>query len=173
MPRHRLILMRHAKSSWERPGLADFDRPLNDRGRQAAPAMAKYLAGRHYRIDFILCSPARRTRETLARMLPFVPGEISILIRNDLYEGDCNDYLARIRATPAQTHDVLVIGHNPSVEELALSLTRDPHSLLARAMAEKFPTAALAVLEFDVEDWQDVAPAQGLLIDFRRPRDIA
>ncbi|MCC2112117.1 MAG: histidine phosphatase family protein [Hyphomicrobiales bacterium] len=168
----RLILMRHAKSSWAKPGLADIDRPLNGRGRDAAQRMAAYLADEGYEIDRILCSAAQRTRETLARMLPWVPGDYTVIITRELYEGEWGDYLIFLRSAPAAVETILVIGHNPTIQELALVLCRDPGSAAARAMAEKFPTAAIAVLDFDVEDWADIGPGKGIVADFRRPRDL-
>ncbi len=169
----RLILMRHAKSSWAKPGLADFERPLNDRGRDAAPRMAAYLAAKGYDIDCILCSGARRTRETLALMLPRIAGEYTIIVSRAFYDGEWADYLVNLRAAPAVAKTILVIGHNPAIQELALTLGRDSAAAAARDMTEKYPTAALAVFDFDVEDWADIGPGKGIVADFRRPRDLA
>ena len=165
----RIFLLRHAKSSWDDPALSDFDRPLNRRGRTAAPLIGRHLADHGLAPSLILCSAARRTRETLALLLPDLSGETVIRIETGLYEAGAGQLLARIRQIPPEVPSVLLIGHNPGLEELASDLIADgPAEDIAR-LAEKFPTAALAAIHFDARTWKDVGARSGTLERFVIP----
>jgi phosphohistidine phosphatase len=148
----RLYLLRHAKSSWDEPGLADHDRPLAPRGRRAAKAMGRYLREQGIEPDLVLCSSATRARQTLKRL-----GLADARIEPDLYAADA----ATLRRFIPETASVMLIGHNPGLQDLALSLVRSGPRLVE--LAAKFPTGALATIELDT----------GELIDFVRPRDLA
>lgn len=165
-----LLLFRHAKSS--RPaGVGDFDRPLAARGRRAIEEMAARMRAAGYLPDLILCSPARRTRETCELLAPALGCEAPVRLEPDLYLAEAGRLLRRIRAAPDEIRALLAIGHNPGVQELATLLAgagdRDGLAMLRT----KFPTAALAALRFEGKGWSSVAKARGRLEAFMRPGD--
>lgn len=168
----RLLLLRHAKSSWADPGVRDHDRPLNERGRQAASRMGEYLRAAGLVPDRVLCSSARRTCETLVRLeLPTVDVEVT----RDLYLADPDTVLGRVRSTDDDIGTLLVIGHNPTIQELAVDLVTPDHSMAAPALvsrvAEKVPTGGLVVLTVD-GDWAHLEPGGARLERFVTPRDL-
>ncbi len=169
-----LSLLRHAKSSWDDPALDDAERPLADRGRAAAPRMGRHMADNGPRPDTILCSPARRTRETLALLGD--PG-LDVPVRFDpaLYGGGPDAVLDRVRAVDDAAGHVLVIGHNPDLESLAAELAARDGSSDADAlgrMERKYPTAALAVFRVPADSWADVRAGGCPLLGFTRPKDL-
>lgn len=168
----RLLLYRHAKSSWAEPGMADRDRPLAPRGRRAAERMASVIAGADLLPDRILCSPARRTRETLAALLAVIGDSCQVSINDDLYEPSESDYRGVIASNGRDARTLLVIGHNPAIHATALTLIGTSDDTAARQVAAKFPTAALAVIDFDAHAWDQVMQKSGRLTAFIRPRDI-
>jgi phosphohistidine phosphatase len=164
-----LLLLRHAKSSWADPGLRDHDRPLNDRGRNAAQSMGEHLRARGWLPDVVLCSSARRTCETAALLA--LPSSVELAVEDDLYLADPDTVLHRIRAVDDRAATVLVIGHNPTMHEVALDLVADGDKHALRRLGEKYPTGALAV--FDVDGvWPALAPATAHLVAFTTPRDL-
>ncbi len=167
------MIFRHAKSSWDDASLADFDRPLAPRGIKAANAMARHMRETLAPPDRIICSPAQRARETLAHLLPALKGEQTITFDQALYD------LASPRALwdhlVGQAIDeerVMLVGHNPLLEQLAEMLTGAGNETDRHAMETKFPTAALAVIEFDAKNWAAVKPASGRLAQFILPRKL-
>jgi phosphohistidine phosphatase len=168
----RLALLRHAKSSWDNPGLDDFDRPLNDRGRQAAPVMGQILASLKFVPDVILCSPSCRTRETLAGVA-FGSAAPAATFDDALYLAGASDIATRIRkVTPANAR-VLVIGHNPGMHTLAARLATSGDAGLIARVKDKFPTAALAIYSFPQATWGQWEPETGHLEAFITPKDRA
>ena len=166
----RLWLLRHAKSSWDDAELADADRPLAPRGESAAAAMASFLATSDVRPQLILCSPARRARQTLGAVLPYVGDELEVRIEPDLYTFDAEVLFARLRAVDDRVASVLIVGHNPAFQELALLLTS---SGPRRSDVEvKFPTGALATIDLPAATWADVAPGDGTFVDLVGPRAL-
>ncbi|WP_018698842.1 SixA phosphatase family protein [Amorphus coralli] len=168
----RLILLRHAKSSWDDPTQADFDRPLNRRGRRVAPIMARYMAAHDLVPDRILCSTAQRTRETLAALLPEVRGPLDIRLIDEIYEASETAIIDAIRRLGGDARTVLVIGHNPGMEECAETLVGSTGDGLAEAFATEFPTATVAVIDFEIDAWEALAPDGGHLSAFVRPKDL-
>jgi phosphohistidine phosphatase len=166
----RLWLLRHAKSSWDDPGLSDEDRPLAERGERAAEQMRSYLASHNVRPALVLCSSAVRARTTLARVLPALGTDLEIRIEYWLYTFADAVVLARVRGVPDDVDGVLVVGHNPALQDLAVRLAGGGDDL--DAMAEKFPTGALAEITFVVPTWVAIADASGELTRFVRPRDL-
>jgi phosphohistidine phosphatase len=168
----RLFLLRHAKSSWDDPGVRDFDRPLNLRGRAAAPLMGRHMADHALIPDRVLCSAARRTRETFGGILPFLPGDFEARFLGGIYECSSETYLPLIRRHGEGARRLMLIGHNPVIQETAISLIGRGNPDLAGAIAEKFPTAGLAVIDFDGDGWADVKPKSGRIVAFFRPREL-
>jgi phosphohistidine phosphatase len=167
-----LALLRHAKSSWDATDIEDFDRPLNDRGRSAAPLMGEALKELNFVPDFVLCSPAQRTRETLSLIGSAVKGA-EVTFDEQLYLTSQETLYGRLKATPVGKNRVLMIGHNPGLHGLALLLTGTGDAKSISRLEDKFPTASLAVFTFQQSAWQDLLPASGHLEAFVMPRDRA
>lgn len=164
------MLLRHAKA--ERPaGVADFDRPLAARGLSDSVAVGRHMAERGWLPEAALCSPARRTRETLAALLPALPAAVDTTWPPDLYDADGDDILALLRAAGGGPPSLLVVGHNPAIHDAALSLLGGTSGEVAAELRRKFPTAALAVFDCPGE-WADLSAGRAVLHDFVRPRDL-
>jgi phosphohistidine phosphatase len=168
----RLLLLRHAKSSWDDPGLSDHERPLAPRGRRAAEAMAAHLRDEGIEPDLVLCSSSRRTRETLDRLSPALGARPSVSIESELYGASERELLERLNALDDQPQSVLVIGHNPGIEQLAIDLAGSGAQPQLDALRRKFPTGALATLEFE-RGWSELAPSSARLADFVTPKQLA
>lgn len=168
----RLLLLRHAKSSWDDPDLKDFDRPLNDRGREAAQLMAAFMGFEGLLPARILCSSAQRTRETLAHLLLHFPEDADICLSRRLYEADAPGYLEAIRDYGATATTLMVIGHNPAMEDVATILAPIGDAPALAAMHEKFPTCGLAVIDFEAPRFSEVDPGGGLLSAFHTPQSV-
>lgn len=166
----RLYLLRHAKSSWKDPGLADHDRPLAGRGRRAAKAVARHLREQGIDPELVLCSPARRARETLERIEPAL-GRGAVRVERELYGAGADALLEHLRGVPDAVGSVLVIGHNPGLQQLALGLARPAPAVEELEM--KYPTAGLASLVFEGPSWRDLDRGSAELAGFVRPRDLA
>jgi phosphohistidine phosphatase len=167
----RLLLLRHAKSSSSEPGKPDRERPLAPRGREAAERMAQEMSARGLLPDRILCSPARRTGETLAALLPHLPKSVDLQLVEDLYEAP-GDYRATIVLRGGDAACLLVVGHNPAIHATAVELIRATDRKSVVDIVSKFPTGALVVIDF-TDDWADIRPGRGKLSAFIRPRDLA
>jgi phosphohistidine phosphatase len=167
-----LLLMRHAKSSWDQPELADVDRPLAARGREAAPLVARYLADQGLIPDLVLGSPARRVHETWQLMAPALGGEIACKTLRSLYGGAPSRLLEALRRAAPEVRTLMLIGHNPSLGTLAQSLAVDGPRKELEHLRAKFPTAAVAVLAVEIERWADLAAGGGQLRRLIRPRDL-
>ncbi|GJE55948.1 MULTISPECIES: SixA phosphatase family protein [Methylobacterium] len=170
----RLILLRHAKSAWP-AGVADIERPLNARGRAAAPRIGAYLAAEGLVPDYVMVSPARRTLETWERLrgaLPAIVPETAPEIVPMIYEASAHRTLDAVRSAPDSAETLLVIGHNPGFQDLALFLVGSGPATLREDLHEKFPTAGLAVIAFAVEHWGDVGRGGGRLERFVTPRGL-
>jgi phosphohistidine phosphatase len=159
----RVLLLRHAKSSWDDPALDDYDRPLAPRGRKAAKLIGAYLSREQVQIGLVLCSSARRARETLD--LIATAGEIQI--ERGLYGASADRLLKRLRRVPDEVAAVMLIGHNPAIQDLAVSLDAGVSELAAR----KFPTGALAWLTV-TGPWRALEPHQAQLAAFVTPREL-
>jgi phosphohistidine phosphatase len=176
-----LYLLRHAKSSWDDPNLTDFDRPLSPRGHSAAEAMSKHFRETGIDPQRILCSPSRRTRQTLEHLTPALAtrgnrreNRNGVVFEPAIYEAAPRDLLALIRSTPRQASSLLLIGHNPGLASLAHSLLApDQHDPSLEHLLRKYPTGALATIQLPEGDWEDLRPGSGHLRSFVRPRDLS
>jgi phosphohistidine phosphatase len=161
----RLFLLRHAKSSWEDPQADDHDRPLASRGHTAARLMAEHLRRAGIRPSLVLCSSARRARETLDELA--LEGEVRI--ERELYGGSAGQLLERLQRLPDPVESSMLIGHNPAIQTLAVILAGGG-TQLAR-IQRKFPTGALAALTF-AGDWRGLRPGSADLTAFVRPKQL-
>lgn len=168
----RLLLLRHAKSSWEDPSRTDFERPLNGRGRASAPAMGEFMARRGLLPQRVVCSGAQRALETFALILPHLSADMDITVTRRLYEADGEGYLKAIRTAGGTAGTMLLVGHNPAMEDVAAILAVAGEATALAQMQSKFPTCGLAVIDFDGPRWRDVGPGAGRLTGFHTPASI-
>ena len=167
-----LSLLRHAKSSWDHPSLADRDRPLAPRGRRASKTIAEYLQRQAITPSLVLCSSARRTRDTLALVLPELKIEPKVVYENRLYHPSPAELLQRVREIPPGASRVIIVGHNPELHSFALDLVGAGPKHFRDRLREKFPTAALAVINFPSGLWSSIAVNSGTLNLFLAPKDL-
>ncbi len=167
----RLLLLRHAKAV-PATGRHDYERGLVERGRRDAAGIGAFVAENGLIPDLVIHSGAERTRETAAIALAAWPRPIEARAEPGLYDATRPALLTIVRALPEAAPIVMLVGHNPSVADLAATLVgRGDKSDMAR-MAGKFPTAGLAVLEFDVKSWRDARPGAARLARFATPEDV-
>lgn len=165
-----LTLLRHAKSSWDDKVPRDFDRPLNQRGRRAAVAVGRELRAQGIAFDAVIASPAARVVETLSGLWEGYGRAIAPDHQADLYLASPATLLESIHAVDEGVERLLVAGHNPGLEQLALMLTQP--GALRDALEEKYPTATVAEIALPAERWADVRAGGGALTRFIRPRDL-
>ena len=178
MTNHRqLFVLRHAKSSWDNPGLDDHERPLAARGHRAVKLLGEHLRTAGVEPEQVLCSSSRRTRETLEGVDP--TGER--LVERELYSASCNDLIERLRQVPDETRSLMIVGHNPAMQMLVLRLigangnggghVSAPVDGDVAELKRKFPTGALATLDFDCR-WSELSPGCARLSAFVAPRHL-
>jgi phosphohistidine phosphatase len=167
-----LSLLRHAKSSWKNPTLPDRERPLASRGMADAPVMGRAMAERGIDPEFVLCSSARRTVDTLALVLPELKVEPKVVYEDALYHASPAEMLDMLRSIQPGASRVLIVGHNPEIQVFALDLVGAGPKHLRDRLKEKFPTAALAVINFTAGLWPSVTVNSGSLSLFLTPRDL-
>jgi phosphohistidine phosphatase len=166
----RLLLLRHAKAAWS-SGTLDLDRPLAKRGQEAALAMGNYLKRERLAPDLAVVSPARRTQETWERVQPIL-GEIEMRSDGRIYEAPVGRLLEVVRDVEPEIRTLMVIGHNPGFEELARLLIGEGDMDSILRLGQKYPTAGLAVIDFELESWGDVAQKSGRLERFVTPKSL-
>jgi phosphohistidine phosphatase len=170
--KHRLFLLRHAKSDRGDPSLADLDRPLAPRGLRSAEGMGRYLAGLGTPLDLVICSPAVRARETFGLVQSLLPQRLEIDVCDELYLADSADLLARLARTPSHQHQVLMVGHNPGFEDLISVVCEGGKDRAFERLSQGFKTAALAEIDLSIDDWSRIAPGSGKLRRITLPRDF-
>lgn len=169
----RLYLLRHAKSDWDNPSLSDIERPLAQRGVAAAPRVAEVMQSEGLLPELVICSPARRTRETWDLIGSCLDSEPPSQIDERLYLASPGELISVIQEQPDDLGSVMLIGHNPGMEAITMELSGSGEQPdLDRALT-KFPTGALAVIDLDVERWVDISGGSGALRRFVRPRDLS
>lgn len=169
----QLLLLRHAKSSWDDPAQEDADRQLNERGRHDAAAMGRYMLGGGHVPALALCSPARRARETWALVAAALKQEPVTRFVGDIYDfGDGDVLLEVLQREGGTASPLLVIGHNPSLEGLAIRLCDRDSGILRTRMEKKYPTATLTVFDVKISDWSQLSYGMGRLTAFVRPKDL-
>jgi phosphohistidine phosphatase len=167
----RLSLLRHAKAEPGEAAMADRDRPLAARGLRDADAMGTVLADTPP--DLVLCSPARRTRETLAVVLEHVKKKPRVKLLEELYSDAGATYVETIAEAAGDAAHVLVVGHNPTIHATAVALTGHGDATQRIALATRFPTGGLATLTVPLSDWHDLRPGAGTLASLVTPGDLA
>lgn len=167
-----LHLLRHAKSSWADASLADRDRPLAPRGQKATRALARHFHEARVQPALVLCSTAVRARQTLEGVAASLGDDVAVWFEDDLYGADAEELLERLRALPPAVPSVMVVGHNPALEDLAMALIGGGDEQALARMHEKFPTGALASLLVE-GDWRSLATGAAALTAFVVPKDLA
>jgi phosphohistidine phosphatase len=163
----RLILTRHAKSSWDDPLQPDHDRPLNERGKAAAADLGQWLASRGYVPDEVLCSDALRTRKTFSGIAPALPGTPVLELKPALYHAGAEVMLAVLKHAKGGT--VMMIGHNPGIADFAGRIVSRPP---ANPEFARYPTGSTLVCDFPVEVWGDAGFGMAVVVDFVVPREL-
>ncbi|CAG1004022.1 MAG: histidine phosphatase family protein [Rhizobiaceae bacterium] len=164
----RLLLLRHAKAGWAEPGMRDFDRPLDRTGIEDAVAIGVAMGANDFRPDLVICSNARRARQTLDAIADHV--ELGrVLYTDGLYSTDASGYVDIVREAPL-AESLLLVGHNPMMEDVAFALAGDGEDEAKSSMAAGFPTSGLAVIRFP-GPLSDAAPGKGYLELFLTPLD--
>ena len=166
------MLLRHAKSSWDDATLEDHDRPIQDKGRGRAANLASWMDDRGIGCDLVLCSTALRTRQTLEVVLPVLGGP-QVRFEPSIYEADAQTLLALLNAVGEEFERVLVIGHDPGLQLLAIRLAMTATGDALERLKRKYPTSAFALLSMGEANWAALAPGMGHLAVFQVPSDAA
>jgi phosphohistidine phosphatase len=167
-----LSLLRHAKATHDDYRGEDFDRPLNKRGQRNAAAMAAWMGKSAIAPTRILCSPAKRTLQTLDLVQPLLPGKPAVDKQAELYLAGPLVLLKHLHAVKKRDSHVLIIGHNPGLHALALDLIAEGPQDRIATLGRKLPTCGLVVLGFDVASWGEVVAGTGTLVSFTRPGEL-
>jgi phosphohistidine phosphatase len=167
-----LSLLRHAKSSWKNPTLPDRDRPLATRGMTDAPLMGKAMAERGIDPELVLCSSARRTRDTLALVLPELKVEPKVVYEDALYHASPAEMFNMLHELQPGASRVMMVGHNPELQSFVLDLVGSGPKHFRDRLREKYPTAGLAVINFASGLWSSIAVNSGTLNLFLTPNDL-
>lgn len=168
----RLAVLRHAKSSWKERELDDFERPLNGRGQRAARRMGREMSERGMQFDFVLASPAVRVRETINGVTQEHELVAPIRFEPRIYMARVAELLELVGTIPDDAENALLVGHNTSAERLVIKLAKDDERGLRKRVEEKFPTAALAIIELPIERWDALQPECGRLVELIYPADL-
>ncbi len=164
-----LGLFRHAKSDWDDMAKRDFDRGLNNRGRRGAKLMGDHIRTHGTKWGTVIASLAERNRLTMEAAMP----DVDVQYDKRIYLASSDTILETVADLAGDSKSVLVSGHNPGMQEVLLELVSEEHeNKLFFEAARKFPTAAFAVLELDIDDWSEMKPRCGKLVHFARPRDL-
>lgn len=167
-----LSLLRHAKSSWKNPTLPDRERPLSARGIGDAPVMGRTMAERGIDPELVLCSSARRTVDTLALVLPELKIEPKVVYEDALYHASPSEMLDMLRTIQPGTSRIMLVGHNPEIQALALDLIGAGPKHMRDRLKDKYPTAGLAVINFNAGLWSGIEINGGSLSLFLTPKAL-
>lgn len=159
-----ILLLRHAKSSWENINLEDFDRPLKKRGKDDSVIMGEYIKQNDLIPEYIICSDSVRTKETLKIILERIKKEIDVLYTNKIYEAEVDDILEVISQTDNRLQRIMVIGHNPGMLDTVIELTKEDFPY------PKFSTCGLAYLKLDINNWKDIRKSKAKLEIYKSPK---
>jgi phosphohistidine phosphatase len=169
VPEKLVYLMRHAKSSRDDPQLDDHERPLNPRGLKAARRVAEHMRRNQIAPALVLCSSARRARDTMAPLQQVLGPGSKIKVEDGLYAVDAAQLLKRLRRVSDSVPSVMIIGHNPSIQDLAVQLIGDRDT--SQELTSKFPTAALATLSVGRPHWRELSAGDAELVAFLTPKN--
>lgn len=157
-----LYILRHAKSSWDNPSLADFERPLNERGLKTAPFMGEIMLKNNFKPELLLSSPAVRAKETVSLIKTSAKWQTKINFDERIYEASPQTLLNIVGELDKKAESAMIIGHNPGLEGLIKFITGELQAM---------PTAGLAVIDLEIEDWNEITPESGKLRTIVRPKE--
>jgi phosphohistidine phosphatase len=166
----RLLIFRHAKAIRSKPGMEDRTRALIERGRRDAARIGNYMAAEALVPDTVLVSPAVRTQETWKHAAPALRSGIEVVTEERLYDATVETIAGLLTNTPAEVQSLLVVGHNPGLHDLALTLTASGNAEAWKQLKRKFPTAGFVVIDFAFDDWGKLSERSGRLDRFVSPR---
>lgn len=167
-----LYLLRHAKSSWAEPGAEDHERPLNRRGHAACTVLAGHIDRAGIAPDQVLCSTARRAKDTVAEIATALGRRFPVSYRRRLYLAEPDEILAQIRRLDDGFRAVMVVGHSPGLEELSAMLIGGGEPKALQRLRAKYPTGGLATLRFGTPHWRAIEPGTGRLEAFVTPKEL-
>lgn len=167
-----LTLLRHAKSGWDDPVARDYDRPLNGKGKRAAAMVGRHMRSLGLGFDHVVASPAVRVTETLDEIVSGYGRTLAPVWDRRMYLASSAMLLDIVHGLPAEAERALLVGHNPGLEDLVLMLVPDAVDSLRDAVEQKYPTASLAELQFETDDWAAITAGGARLARFVRPRDL-
>lgn len=168
----RLYLLRHAKSSWGNRDLDDFDRPLNARGKATRETIVDWFASNNVKPSLVICSPSKRTRQTLKPIKAMWDPRPEIIYDPSIYEASLSALKDSLRHHAGEHRSILMVGHNPGMQMLALDLMKNAASSSSRALEAKFPTGAIASLSTDADAWSRMQSGAFRLNEFFQPRTL-
>lgn len=167
-----LTLLRHAKSGWDDPVTRDFDRPLNAKGKRAAQTVGRHLRDLGLEFDYVVASPAIRVGETLDAVVAGYGRKLAPVWERRIYLASAATLLDVVHELPADAERVLLVGHNPGLEDLVMMLVPHATDGLRALVEEKYPTATLAEMTLVADGWNTVATGGATLTRYIRPRDL-
>ena len=167
-----IFLLRHAKSSWDDVSLDDFDRPLSPRGIKSCKKIGKYLKKNRLIPDIVYCSSAMRAKQTWELFNRIVDKKENILYEDSLYMSDFSNFINIIKKTKNNFKNLMFVSHNPGIENLALELSKDKSNEIYEKINIKFPTGALIIIKFDLNNWSKVDCKKGKLYEFVKPKEL-
>ena len=168
-----LSIVRHAKSSWGDASLRDIDRPLNERGKAQALRLGSYLSEKQISPDLIICSSAKRARQTLKQMKKNWHTDSEVVVENQLYLASPNTIIRLLGEYGARHTHIMIIGHNPGLHMLAHKLSVRGNDEDLAILAEKYPTGTLCTIKSRAEKWKKIGKASGKLIYLATPKQLA
>lgn len=168
----RLTLLRHAKSSWDDPVARDFDRPLNAKGHRAGRTVGQEMRRLELSFDAVVASPAARVVETLEEVAQGFGTALTAHFDQRIYLASLDALLDVVHGTDDSIGSLLLVGHSPGLERLALHLAGVKDKPLCRSVEEKYPTGALIEISLPVDHWRDANHGEGTMTRFVRPRDL-
>jgi phosphohistidine phosphatase len=167
-----IFLLRHAKSSWDDVRLDDFDRPLSSRGIKSCKKMGKYLKKNRLIPDIVYCSSAIRAKQTWELVNRIVEKKENVIYEDSLYMSDFSNFINIIKKTKNNFKNLMIVSHNPGIENLALELSKDKNNEIYEKINIKFPTGALIIINFNLNNWSKVDCKKGKLYEFVKPKEL-
>ena len=167
-----IFLLRHAKSSWDNLNLDDFDRPLSNKGIKASKKIGNYLKTNKFVPDIIYCSTAKRAKQTWELTNIIIKKKKNILYKDNLYMANLSEFMKIIKKTKNKFKNLMIVSHNPGIESLAIELSKNENNKFHQIINIKYPTGALVVIKFNLNDWGKINYKKGEIYEFIKPKEL-